>query len=126
VKASALANNGDMFKADLLPWDVKPLEYLRSFYDTAAIYLSNHTFIVTRKGYTGLAPWRTKPGDLICKFPGLSSPFILRFENTCSILRSDDVELQKMYEFIGPAYVHRILELERVQAQTGSRKFYMK
>lgn len=36
------------------------------------------SFIITKKGFLGLAPGATRPGDMICNFESCNDPFILR------------------------------------------------
>jgi hypothetical protein len=66
------------------------------------------TFIITRKGYFGIAAPGTRKDDLVCVLRGGNAPFILRSEN------------RNLYNLLGDAYVHGIMSGEAVQgAKTG-------
>jgi hypothetical protein len=56
-------------------------------------------FVISRKGYFGLAPRKTLPGDKICVILGCSVPVVLR-------------KVDKGYRLIGDIYVHGIMKGE--------------
>jgi hypothetical protein len=56
----------------------------------------------TKKGYLGLGPMATQPGDLVCVLFGAKVPFILRYE-------------EDHYLFVGECYVHGIMRGEAVE-----------
>ncbi|KAF2147246.1 uncharacterized protein K452DRAFT_4112 [Aplosporella prunicola CBS 121167] len=57
-------------------------------------------FFVTRKGYMGLGPRSTRPGDKICVFVGAKTPFVLRQRKN------------GLHQAIGECYVHGIMHGE--------------
>jgi hypothetical protein len=61
---------------------------------------NNRTFIVTKRGYFGLAPPHAQPGDWICVLLTAHVPFVLR--------RLDE----RHYSFVGDSYVYGISEGE--------------
>jgi hypothetical protein len=62
-----------------------------------------HAFMISERGYVGLAPKETQPGDLLCVLRGAETPFILRQirDEFCSL--------------VGEVYVHGIMNGEGVQ-----------
>ena len=55
-------------------------------------------FTVTEKGYMGLTPPRAQVGDLICVFPGASTPFVVR-------------EMEDGYfRLVGECYMHGLMD----------------
>ncbi len=71
-------------------------------YETAAREMSwNRSFFTTKKGYCGLGPNTLRTGDIVCVLHGSAVPSILRPKN-------------ELYQFIGEAYVHGIMEGEVV------------
>ena len=69
---------------------------------TSEVYadLRNRTFFAATKGYIGLAPESTRPGDETCIILGCQTPLVLR---------SDGLGCRKI---IGQCYVHGIMEGE--------------
>jgi hypothetical protein len=59
------------------------------------------TFLITEKGYYGLGPRITKPGDLCCVLFGADVPFILR-----------KVDGAEKYKLVGEAYIHGLMDGE--------------
>ncbi|GME28878.1 uncharacterized protein K452DRAFT_353118 [Neofusicoccum parvum] len=59
----------------------------------------------TEKGYLGLLPRQTKPGDVVCILLGCNVPFIIR--------KAD----KGMYRLVGECYVHGIMEGEVVEME---------
>jgi hypothetical protein len=66
--------------------------------------------ITSDKGYFGLAPALTQPGDKICVLLGCSRPVIIRKHSGS-------------YEFIGPAYIHGIMHGEVMSASEDRPSF---
>jgi hypothetical protein len=67
--------------------------------------LINRRFIVTQKGYYGLAPPTAREGDSCCVIFGTKTPFIVR----------PVAGLPNHYKFIGEAYVHGMMKGEIVE-----------
>lgn len=79
--------------------------YTQQQQDHALIYYSeirsvcyNRSLVITEKGFYGLAPLLTRPGDITCVFIGVDVPFMLR-PHTGGQLR-----------LLGESYVHGIME----------------
>jgi hypothetical protein len=64
-------------------------------------------FFVTSKGFFGLGPWNTEPGDVVFVLYGCSVPVVLRRRGSGGEVRS----------FVGEAFVAGIMDGEVVQAQ---------
>jgi hypothetical protein len=72
-------------------------------------------FFVSKKGYLGLAPGKTRPGDLICILFGGQSPFILRKDQEQMIHQERLLEIfggDSMHHLIGESYVHGLMDGE--------------
>jgi hypothetical protein len=60
-------------------------------------WMTERAFIITDRGFMGLGPSYTQPGDIVCVLRGGSVPFVLR------PLEGD------YYQFVGECYVHGIM-----------------
>jgi len=69
----------------------------------------NRVFCVTKKGYMGLVPYRSKEVDLIVVLFGGHTPFILR-EQESDILSFSENE--RRWQLIGECYVHGFMDGE--------------
>jgi hypothetical protein len=69
-------------------------------------------FYITEKGYMGVGPRCTKPGDRVCILFGGSMPYIIRPTS-----HSDDE-----YLFLGPTYVHGMMDGEVIDAWEEGNK----
>ncbi|KAH7410531.1 heterokaryon incompatibility protein-domain-containing protein [Cadophora sp. MPI-SDFR-AT-0126] len=58
------------------------------------------SFVITEKGYVGLGPWISKPGDVCCLIPGSRVPFVLR--------EGGDAR----FRLVGEAYLHGLMRGE--------------
>ncbi|PVH76910.1 hypothetical protein DL98DRAFT_639610 [Cadophora sp. DSE1049] len=58
------------------------------------------SFVITEKGYVGLGPWISKPGDVYCLIPGSRVPFVL--------CQGGDVR----FRLVGEAYLHGLMRGE--------------
>ena len=74
--------------------------------DDALVYFSevkavcmNRTVVVTDRGFYGLAPLLTAPGDVACIIVGVDVPFILRPRGDAGIFR-----------LLGESYIHGVME----------------
>ncbi|KAH9484582.1 Heterokaryon incompatibility protein 6, OR allele [Psilocybe cubensis] len=63
-----------------------------------AIVSSERSFIITERGFLGMAPDNSKPGDVVCIFQGGEVPFVLRPREN------------NQWELIGECYLHGIME----------------
>jgi hypothetical protein len=61
--------------------------------------LSGRRFLVSERGYMGLAPQSAEEAEWICVLLGGRTPFVLR-------------PREDRYELIGPCYVHGIMDGE--------------
>lgn len=91
---------------------------------TVTMWLRNHAFIVTREGYLGLAPYKAQPGDLMCNFVGAPVPCLLRQKRDNSEFTNSSPE-QEGYEFIGPAYIHKMVNAKGGVSLANSREFFI-
>jgi hypothetical protein len=83
-------------------------------YVIAMEYLHNRRPFLSTKGYVGLIPAHSEPGDLICIIFGAIVPFVLR-------------KLQNgQYELIGEAYVHGIMDGEFMETCPISEIFHLR
>jgi hypothetical protein len=72
---------------------------------------AKRTFITTTTGYYGLAPQKTKAGDLVCIVYGADVAFILR---------KPEPELGNVPgSFVGEAYIHGIMQGEYLEKAKG-------
>lgn len=80
---------------------------MRVFHEHILKCVMNRRFAVSRKGYFGLFPCTTKPGDQIFIFPGGKVPLILR-----PVGSSDGGKDEPDTEFklVGDAYVHGVMD----------------
>ena len=60
-------------------------------------------FIVTKKGYIGLAPFSSRPGDHICILLGGRTPYVIRSSR------------KRQFRFIGESYVHGFMNGEAME-----------
>ncbi|KAG4430170.1 hypothetical protein IFR05_014346 [Cadophora sp. M221] len=74
--------------------------YVKPFTDACITRSHGRSFIITSKGYIGLAPLKTEIGDLVTVLEGGYVPFVLRGLEGGG------------YKFIGESYVHGIMEGE--------------
>ena len=111
----------DVDLARLTPEELKPLKRLTQLFDERDKVITQQRFAfllaktfavrqfaVTSKGYMALVPWGTEPGDIVYVFLGAATPFLLRHA------RDDTKDLWggKMYQLVGEAYVHGIMNGE--------------
>ena len=90
------------------PW---PRDRIK-FFQSVKAWACGRTVIVSQSGLIGLGPWRTLPGDIICRLAGLSVPTILR--------RRDD----EAYTFVGDAYVHGVMDGEAIKTVEAGEMFW--
>ena len=72
--------------------------YTRPFSDAAIWRCVKRSFITTKKGYLGLAPWGAHEGDVVCVLRGGDVPFVLREKE------------DGYWKLVGEAYVHGIMD----------------
>lgn len=78
-------------------------------YDSVSGMVPNHTFFITRKGYLGVGPPRTRAGDQVWILCGGRVPFVLRRIET----KVGNGEPQER-TLIGDSYVHGIMDGEAI------------
>ncbi|KAK8131720.1 hypothetical protein PG984_008158 [Apiospora sp. TS-2023a] len=79
--------------------------------------LARRSFIITKKGYLGLAPIGCRTGDVVCVLTGGDVPFVLRPDRTSHMGNANDgVDIggSAPYEWVGESYVHGIMRGEWV------------
>lgn len=100
--------------------------FVKPFTDCAITRCHARSFVITSKGFIGLAPFRSRVGDLITVLQNGDVPFVLRRRPVASEAHSDsDVvrpvkapEVLVPCEFVGEAFVLGIMDGEAV-AQAG-------
>ena len=80
---------------------------LFDFLAHARLWTRNRTLVLSDKGYIGLAPSATLPGDRICVLHGFHAPLILRPVKA----GGGDGE----FRLVGDAYVHSIMDGEAIK-----------
>jgi len=84
---------------------------LQDYNNGAVSRCAKRTFITTTTGYFGLAPQKTRLGDLVCLVYGADAAFILR---------KPEPELGDIPgSFIGEAYIHGIMQGEYLEIAKG-------
>jgi hypothetical protein len=63
---------------------------------------ANRRFRISNKSYIGLVPPRTAKGDIICRFFGLATHFVLRRQ-------------ENDYIVIGKCYIQRLMDEEAMK-----------
>ncbi|KAL8912033.1 MAG: hypothetical protein Q9171_002886 [Xanthocarpia ochracea] len=86
-------------------------EGITDFRNAAVSHCAGRSFILTCEGTPGLAPAKTKAGDIVCLLYGGDVPFVLRR------LSSGD----GCYQLIGETYVHGIMQGEKSEMLRGER-----
>ncbi len=76
---------------------------LGTFIGTVAETINKRAFIITERGFLGLAPEMARAGDAVCVLQGGDVPFVVRPKGEDS------------WEFVGECYVHGIMQGEVVQ-----------
>lgn len=96
-----------VFKDMLSSADIEEAErlYVKPFTDTCITHCHGRSFIITSKGYIGLAPLKTEIGDEVIVLEGGNVPFVLR------------VLVGGGYQLIGEAYVNGIMEGEAIEGK---------
>jgi len=94
----------------------KPREYLwKVENDRNTRFILSRAFIITSKGYMGLAPAETQPGDIVCVLRGGDVTYILR-------------PINEYHRLVGECYVEGIMNgsFARRASPSDIRKFYLK
>jgi Heterokaryon incompatibility protein (HET) len=94
--AMILENRGQASRGAHTQEDID--DALVCFNEIRAVCL-NRTVVVTEKGFYGLAPLLTAPGDVACIIVGVDVPFILRPQGNAGALR-----------LLGESYIHGVME----------------
>ena len=79
-------------------------------------WMTERAFIITDRGFIGLGPSYTQPGDIVCVLRGGNVPFVLR------PLEGD------YYQFVGECYVHGIMNgsFARKEQLEAVKTFHLK
>jgi hypothetical protein len=89
------------------------LEILYSFLTAKIFVLQNRRIFITSNGSLGIGSARVKPGDILAVFYGAEVPFVLR----------EDGIPCKVYNLMGEAYVHGIMDGELMEGEPEARDF---
>lgn len=87
--------------------------------------LARRAFIITKKGYLGLAPMGCRVGDVVCVLTGGDVPFVLRPDKAPQpgdVEGEKDLKWSTQYEWVGESYVHGIMRGEWVLWLEKDRK----
>lgn len=82
-----------------------------SLYESVCGIVPNQAFFTTKKGYIGVGPPESRPGDEVWVSYGGQVPFVLR-----KINQRNDLEKVRQRELVGNAYTHGTMDGEAVQA----------
>ncbi|CAN8105161.1 unnamed protein product [Discula destructiva] len=121
---AAEKSGADMDEAELRRLFVKP------FTDCCISRSHGRSFVVTKNGYIGLAPFKTRAGDKITVLQGGKVPFVLRQridapEQVGDIAAGQAQSAQVRCEFVGEAFVLGIMEGQAVaQAREADVKVF--
>jgi hypothetical protein len=89
-------------------------------YESLCGMLVNHRFFVTNKGYIGIGPPDTRPGDQVWVFHGGNVPFITRKTEV-----KNDSEGHHHMHFVGDAYVHGIMDGEALKDDPETQSVWL-
>ncbi|KAK8084379.1 hypothetical protein PG997_005650 [Apiospora hydei] len=99
-----------------------------AFLVPAVSRLARRAFVITERGYLGLAPMRCRVGDLVCVLTGGEVPFVLRPDKGPHWKEDDDGKGEEglakstRYRWVGEAYVHGIMRGEWIsELEEGQR-----
>jgi hypothetical protein len=75
------------------------------------------TFFITKKGYFGLGPAKTRRGDQLCILMGGQTPFVLRQSESrkMRVAGSEGDYDRKFFEMIGDCYTHGLMDGEAME-----------
>jgi hypothetical protein len=102
------------------PSSFRPSDNL--LYESACGMLPDQAFFITEKGYIGIGPPDTRPGDQVWVLFGGQVPFVMREkekEQGDGVNKGDDVT------FVGDAYVHGIMDGEAVKEGCEQRDVWV-
>ncbi|KAK4446716.1 heterokaryon incompatibility protein-domain-containing protein [Podospora aff. communis PSN243] len=92
------------------PTDEALLQYLMALRLALIPRTSGRNFIITSKGYLGLAPIKSKVGDEVCVLEGGTVPYVLRAVDDSAMepFGIPPAEGRRFFNFIGESYVHGV------------------
>lgn len=107
--------------ADDLATDEKERKRLYIKPDTDAAITRPHgrAFIITRRGYLGLAPRKTRAGDVMAVLRGGSVPFVLRPKQVER--KAVDGQREEQWEFVVESFVMGLMHGEGVGTESEKR-----
>jgi hypothetical protein len=134
VRPILVRSLGSASKIGDIPYDVQVSLIDRSIVSAT----KNRRFFITTKGYVGLGPADTKPGDDLYLLKGGRTPFILRYYHpkdplcdniccdTCYDIRmsrySPSRILRSCHKVIGDCYAHDFMDSSSVEKHIGDGK----
>jgi hypothetical protein len=77
-----------------------PKEVVDEIFSFVPLWIRGRKVFVTQRGFLGLGPAETEPGDVVCILFGGNLPYVVR------PLDQDE------FTFLGPSYVHGIMNGE--------------
>lgn len=89
--------------------EVKAAAWQRYYLAMQCLY--NFRPFLSKKGYIGMAPEFTVPGDIVCVIFGAIAPYVLRRVS------------EKGFELVGEAYVHGIMDGEAIDMGLNEEEF---
>lgn len=113
-----IRNNTDVYELESMLKGNGSDTYMGSFEGACR----NRVFVITEKGYLGLAPMETKQSDKIAILSGGSMPFVIREigENQETAgLRSEHApgKVIPQYTLLGPSYIHGLMNGEGLESR---------
>jgi hypothetical protein len=78
---------------------------------------TGRNFVITSRGFFGLAPLKTKPGDEVCILEGGNIPYVLRSVNSEELTPHNVTPGEKQWFFtiVGKSYVHGVSDGEWIK-----------
>ena len=96
------------------------------FQSRAAAICINRRFMITDKGYMGLAPLSAQVGDEICIFRGGQTPYVIREYDGPP---RDDAPQETLHHYVGDCYLHGMMDGEamdgRLEDEQGDTLFHL-
>lgn len=104
---------------DRTPSDQERLQYLLPMRLALLPRTAGRNFIITSKGYFGLAPLKSRPGDDVCVLEGGTTPFVLRAVQDSELGQygMTPKERQRVFKLVGECYVHGVSDGEWIDGQ---------
>ncbi|KAK1757878.1 heterokaryon incompatibility protein-domain-containing protein [Echria macrotheca] len=83
------------------------------------------SFFITSRGYFGLGPLTSKPGDAVCVVEGAAVPFVLRAVDDAELVAfaktGRNNEKHRHFKLVGESYVHGVSDGEWIAGQSETQ-----